>query len=173
MKLWILQTVGRTSLDGRLDSRKGAAYIGQYKYRTRVRASSGIRTHDPSVCAGKDISCFGPCGHCCKFLISFECRLAGMLKTRYSEVYLWQLKSLEFSRNYPPPLYRTLRGSKGRPVDHTLSQLNPDHAIFILKSIIILPSKLREDYPSIFLSLPAFVLKFRMHFLSIQCVLHV
>jgi hypothetical protein len=31
---------------------------------TDIHASSGIRTHDPSVRAGEDGSCSRPCGHC-------------------------------------------------------------------------------------------------------------
>jgi hypothetical protein len=31
---------------------------------TNIHALSGIRTHDPSVRAGEDISCISPCGHC-------------------------------------------------------------------------------------------------------------
>jgi hypothetical protein len=32
--------------------------------KTDIHALSGIRTHDPSVRAGKDISFLRPCGHC-------------------------------------------------------------------------------------------------------------
>jgi hypothetical protein len=31
---------------------------------TNIHALSGIRTHDPSVLVGEDISCFRPRGHC-------------------------------------------------------------------------------------------------------------
>jgi hypothetical protein len=46
--------------------RKAATYTGQHKHRinANIRASSGIRTHDPSVQAGEDISCPRPRGHC-------------------------------------------------------------------------------------------------------------
>jgi hypothetical protein len=32
--------------------------------RIDIHASTGIRTHDPSVWAGEDISCLRPCSHC-------------------------------------------------------------------------------------------------------------
>jgi hypothetical protein len=44
---------------------------GRYLHRTTrtqkktdIHASSGLRTHDPSVCVGEDISCLWPCGDC-------------------------------------------------------------------------------------------------------------
>jgi hypothetical protein len=39
---------------------------GRYLTQTDIHALSGTRTHDPSVRAGKDISCLRPHGHCCR-----------------------------------------------------------------------------------------------------------
>jgi hypothetical protein len=52
------------SLDGRSARHKAPTYR-QHKHRTQtdIHASSGIRTHDPSVWAGEDISCLRPRGH--------------------------------------------------------------------------------------------------------------
>jgi hypothetical protein len=47
--------------------RKAATYTGQQdteETRTDIHASSGIRTHDPSVREDEDISCLRPHGHC-------------------------------------------------------------------------------------------------------------
>jgi hypothetical protein len=50
--------------------RKATTYTGQRKHRTNadIHASSGTRTHDPSVRAGEDISCLRPRGHCDRLL---------------------------------------------------------------------------------------------------------
>jgi hypothetical protein len=37
---------------------------GRYLTQTDIHASSGIRTHNPSVEASEDSSCFRPRGHC-------------------------------------------------------------------------------------------------------------
>jgi hypothetical protein len=57
-------------LHSQQDSSDGgsARRTGQHNHRinahTDIHASCGIRTHDPSVCAGEDSSCFRPPGHC-------------------------------------------------------------------------------------------------------------
>jgi hypothetical protein len=45
---------------------KAATYTGQHKHRisANIHASSGIRTHNPSVRGGKDISCLRMHSHC-------------------------------------------------------------------------------------------------------------
>jgi hypothetical protein len=50
------------SSDGRSARRKAPAYTGQHN--ADIHASSGNRTHDPSVWDGEDISCTWPRGHC-------------------------------------------------------------------------------------------------------------
>jgi hypothetical protein len=40
--------------------------------RTNIYALSGIRTHDPSVWAGEDISCLIPRGHCNRHSIKYK-----------------------------------------------------------------------------------------------------
>jgi hypothetical protein len=54
------------SFDGGSARHKTATYTGQHKHRinTNIHALSGIRTHDPSVREGEDISCLRPRGHC-------------------------------------------------------------------------------------------------------------
>jgi hypothetical protein len=48
--------------------------------RRDIHASSRIRTHDPSVRAGEDISCFRPRGHCDRLilLLIFKTTLLGL-----------------------------------------------------------------------------------------------
>jgi hypothetical protein len=61
-------TFGRTPWMGDQPSRKAATYTGQHKHRRNaqrdIRVSSGVRTHDPCVWAGEDISCLRLRGHC-------------------------------------------------------------------------------------------------------------
>jgi hypothetical protein len=49
-----------------MSRRKDDTYTGQHKHRLKadIRVSSGFRTHDPNVWAGKDISCLRSRGHC-------------------------------------------------------------------------------------------------------------
>jgi hypothetical protein len=48
-------------------------HIGQHKHRinahTDIYALSGIRTHDPSVRVGEDISCVRPRGQCERYSV--------------------------------------------------------------------------------------------------------
>jgi hypothetical protein len=44
--------------------------INTEETRPDIRTSSGIRTHDPSVWAGEDISCLKSCGHCGRLNLS-------------------------------------------------------------------------------------------------------
>jgi hypothetical protein len=59
------QSVG---LLGRVISPSQGRYLntGQYKHinTQNIHGLSGIRTHDPSIRASKDSSCFIPRGHC-------------------------------------------------------------------------------------------------------------
>jgi hypothetical protein len=62
--IFFTQTVG---LLGRVISPSQDRYLntGQHKHRKiRIHTLSGIRTQDPSVWAGKNISCIRPRGHC-------------------------------------------------------------------------------------------------------------
>jgi hypothetical protein len=55
-----------------LNLRQSVGHLGRgispsqdrYLTQTDIYALSGIRTHDPSVLASEDSSCFRPCGHC-------------------------------------------------------------------------------------------------------------
>jgi hypothetical protein len=51
--------------------RKAATYTGQHKHRinANIHSLSRIRTHDPNVRAGENISCLKPRGHCVGLLI--------------------------------------------------------------------------------------------------------
>jgi hypothetical protein len=55
------RTVGRTPWTG---DQPVAMPLQTQNKRTDIHALSGIRTHDPSVRAGEDSSCFRPLGHC-------------------------------------------------------------------------------------------------------------
>jgi len=64
--LWIYWTIGRTPWTGdRPDARPLPAHrVTQHtKTRTRIHASSGIRTHDPSVRLAEDRTCRRPLVH--------------------------------------------------------------------------------------------------------------
>jgi hypothetical protein len=58
LELWILYTVDGTPWTGDQPSRKATTYTGQHieVIRSDIHASSGIRTHDPSVSAGEDVT---------------------------------------------------------------------------------------------------------------------
>jgi hypothetical protein len=62
----ILYTVGRIPWMGISPSQGIYLQTEQHKHRinTDIHALSGIRTHDPSVRAGEDISCRRQRGHC-------------------------------------------------------------------------------------------------------------
>jgi hypothetical protein len=49
-------------MDGGSARRKAATYTNTEYTQTDIHASSGIRTHSPSVWAGEDISCLRPHG---------------------------------------------------------------------------------------------------------------
>jgi hypothetical protein len=53
-------------LGGGAASGKADIYTGQHKHRIKrnIHVSSGIRTHDPSDCAGGDSECFIQRVHC-------------------------------------------------------------------------------------------------------------
>jgi hypothetical protein len=63
------QTVG---LLERGSARRKAATYTQNNTNTDIRASTGIRTHDPSVRAGEDGSCLRPHGHCDRLPLSLQ-----------------------------------------------------------------------------------------------------
>jgi hypothetical protein len=62
LKFVILFTVGRTPWTGISPSQGRSPHTGKHKH--ILHASSGIRTHDPSMYAGKGNSCYRPRGHC-------------------------------------------------------------------------------------------------------------
>jgi hypothetical protein len=84
------------SLDGSSAHRKVASYT-QNNTDTDIHASSGIRTHDPSVRAGEDSSCLRPRGHCDRHNISYW-----MLNKVYcSQNYcFWTLSDVAYSKIY-------------------------------------------------------------------------
>jgi hypothetical protein len=54
--------IGRTTWTGDQSCSKAAAQTEES--RTDIHASTGIRTHDRSVCVGEDIAYLRPRGHC-------------------------------------------------------------------------------------------------------------
>jgi hypothetical protein len=70
-EMWISQISRRTPWTGDQSSRKAATYTGKWKHTINVdmHAASRIRTHELSVWATEDLSCFRERGHF--FLISW------------------------------------------------------------------------------------------------------
>jgi hypothetical protein len=72
LKLWILERAGRSPWTG--DQPVARPLTTQNNTNTDILAHSfqtGIRTHDPSIRAGGDISCLRPRGHCHRLVSLF------------------------------------------------------------------------------------------------------
>jgi hypothetical protein len=98
---------------------------------TDIHTSSGIRTHDPSVRAGEDISCLRPRGHCDRHV-----QTLGEAKSTA----LWGCEAVQLGRYLPairrnllPPssrLKRKLRCEISTPVLVPLTALFPRDSHF-------------------------------------------
>jgi hypothetical protein len=85
LELWILQTVGRTPWTDDQPCHMAALptqdNINTEEKRTDIHASSGIRTHDPSVWSDEDILCLRPHGHCDRHDRKLHCMCTELVNT--------------------------------------------------------------------------------------------